>query len=163
VKSPSQYFRAGAGAVIIDRRGLVLALERSDTPAAWQLPQGGLKPSERPLDAVFREVKEETGISKHDLDVVDAYPEPLAYELPDDAWSKKTGRGQVGYWFLLRFSGTDDAIDLQDASEFSSWQWIPFERLVTAVVEFRKHVYRRLNERFDVHLAGDTLPSTPDT
>jgi putative (di)nucleoside polyphosphate hydrolase len=76
---------------------------------------------------------------------------------------EETGRGQVGYWFLLRFSGTDDAIDLQDASEFSSWQWIPFERLVTAVVEFRKHVYRRLNERFDVHLAGDTLPSTPDT
>jgi putative (di)nucleoside polyphosphate hydrolase len=154
VKSPSQYFRAGAGAVIVDRRGLVLALERADTPGAWQLPQGGLKASESPLQAVFREVEEETGISKRALVLLDAYPEPLAYELPVDAWSKKTGRGQVGYWFLLRFEGTDEDIDLEPSPESSSWKWMRFERLVGAVVAFRQPVYRRLGERFKPHLAG---------
>jgi putative (di)nucleoside polyphosphate hydrolase len=156
MKSPSQYFRAGAGAVIVDRRGLVLALERSDTPGAWQLPQGGLKPSESPLQAVFREVEEETGISKRDLHLLDAYPEPLAYELPADAWSKKTGRGQVGYWFLLRFAGTDGAVNLEGSSESRSWKWMRFERLVRAVVDFRKPLYRRLHERFRPHLAAGT-------
>ncbi len=39
---PEEYFRAGAGAVVINREGLVLALERADIPGAWQLPQGGL-------------------------------------------------------------------------------------------------------------------------
>jgi putative (di)nucleoside polyphosphate hydrolase len=155
VKSPSQYFRAGAGAVIVDRRGLVLALERADTPGAWQLPQGGLKPAESPMDALFREVREETGISKRDLHLVDSYPEPLAYELPADDWSSKTGRGQVGYWFLLRFDGQDDAIDLENASEFSTWEWMSFEHLIGLVVDFRKQVYRKLHERFRPHITGD--------
>ena len=64
MKSPAQYFRAGVGAAIVNRGGLVLALERADIPGAWQLPQGGLKASESPLQAVFREVKEETGLLK---------------------------------------------------------------------------------------------------
>lgn len=142
--------------MIVDRRGLVLALERADTPGAWQLPQGGLKRSESPSDAMFREVKEETGIPKRYLRLVDAYPDPLAYQLPEDAWSRKTGRGQVGYWFLLRFDGTDEAIDIGKSSEFSSWQWMRFERLVSRVVDFRKPVYRKLHERFKPHLAGGT-------
>jgi putative (di)nucleoside polyphosphate hydrolase len=154
VKSPSQYFRAGAGAVIIDRRGLVLAIERADTPGAWQLPQGGLKASESPSQAVFREVEEETGIAKRDLQLLEAYPEPLAYELPVDSWSKKTGRGQVGYWFLLRFKGTDDTVNATRSSESAAWKWMPFDRLVRSVVGFRKPVYRRLHERFKPHLAA---------
>ena len=48
---PEEYFRAGAGAVVINDRGLVLALERADIPGAWQLPQGGLDAGEEPLDA----------------------------------------------------------------------------------------------------------------
>lgn len=153
MKVPALYFRAGAGAAIINDRGLVLALERSDVPGSWQLPQGGLKESESPLQAMLREVWEETGIPKNDLDLLDTYPEPLAYELPAEAWSKKTGRGQVGYWFLVRFQGADDSIDVRRSHEFTSWQWIPFAHLLARVVDFRKPVYRRLSERFKPHLA----------
>ena len=140
--------------MIVDRRGLVLVLERADTPGAWQLPQGGLRASESPLQAAFREVEEETGIRKRALALLDVYPEPLAYELPVAVWSKKTGRGQVGYWFLLRFEGTDDDIDLEQSPESSSWKWMPFERLLGSVVAFRKPVYRRLHKRFKSHLTG---------
>jgi putative (di)nucleoside polyphosphate hydrolase len=65
----------------------------------------------------------------------------------------------VGYWFLLRFRGSDAAIHLESAAEFSSWQWMPFDRLVTCVVDFRKQVYRRLHERFTPHFAGQSLES----
>jgi putative (di)nucleoside polyphosphate hydrolase len=153
MKSPAHYFRAGSGAAIINPRGLVLALERTDFPGSWQLPQGGLKATETPLEAMFREVKEETGIPQSKLDLLDTYPDPLAYELPEEAWSRKTGRGQVGYWFLLRFRGADDDIDLGHSREFNRWKWIPFRRLTSQVVDFRKPVYRKLNERFKPHFS----------
>jgi putative (di)nucleoside polyphosphate hydrolase len=151
MKVPALYFRAGAGAVIMNRGGLVLALERLDVPGSWQLPQGGLKESESPLQAMYREVREETGIRRKDLELVDAYPEPLAYELPMKAWSEKTGRGQVGYWFLVRYQPADESVNLKGSREFKSWEWIPFDQLIARVVEFRKPVYRRLNERFKMN------------
>jgi len=154
MKAPAQYFRAGVGAAIVNRSGFVLALERADMPGAWQLPQGGLQASESPVHAVFREVQEETGISNGALELLDTYPEPLAYELPPEAWSKTTGRGQVGYWFLLRFHGAETAIHVERSGEFAAWQWLPFARLVTGVVEFRQPVYRRLHERFKPHVAA---------
>jgi putative (di)nucleoside polyphosphate hydrolase len=97
-------------------------------------------------------------MARRNLDLLDSYPEPLAYELPATAWSKKTGRGQVGYWFLLRFDGSDAAITVEGSSESSAWKWMPFARLVDSVVAFRKPIYRHLYERFKPHLgAGGRL------
>lgn len=145
---PAQYFRAGVGAVIMNGRGLVLALERADIPGAWQLPQGGLDAAEEPLQAVWREVGEETGIPPRDLELLASCPEPLAYELPAGVRSGRTGRGQVQYWFLFRFRGPDSAIDLQSGGEFRSWQWMEFDALLLAAKEFRRPLYRRLIEQF---------------
>jgi putative (di)nucleoside polyphosphate hydrolase len=153
MKSPGQYFRAGVGAAIVNPDGLVLALERSDIPGAWQLPQGGLKANETPVEALYREIKEETGISKARLELLDTYPELLAYELPIEAWSAKTGRGQVDYWFLLRHRGADSKINLEDAGEFRSWKWMSIDHLLAAVVDFRKPVYRHLSSRFRTHFS----------
>ena len=150
---PKQYFRAGAGSVIINAEGLVLALERADVPHAWQMPQGGLKRAEDPLKAALREVAEETGIQKRELDLIDSYPEPLVYELPAGARNKKTGRGQVQYWFLFRFRGKEKSIDLGDGKEFIGWKWVRFQTLLKTVVTFRKPLYHRLAERFGHHFA----------
>src|SRR4029079_13769297 len=111
--TPAQYFRAGAGAAIVDSKGLVLALQRADIAGAWQLPQGGLEASEEPLPAALREISEETGIRAQDLTLLAIYPEPLVYELPVSARSEKTGRGQVQYWFLFRFHGSEQSIDVK--------------------------------------------------
>ena len=149
---PSQYFRAGVGAVIVNRNGLVLALERADIPGAWQLPQGGLEGSEEPLQAAFREVAEETGIPEGELELVQTYPEPLLYELPANARREKTGRGQVQYWFLFKFNGADKTINLKNSDEFRSWKWSPFAGLLSSVAEFRKKIYQRLAEQFRPYL-----------
>ena len=85
----NQWFRAGAGAVILNDQGEVLAFERRDTPGSWQFPQGGLDPNEEPLDAVFREVEEETGIKKKHLQLITTKSKLLAYELPLDFRSGK--------------------------------------------------------------------------
>jgi putative (di)nucleoside polyphosphate hydrolase len=148
---PSEYFRAGVGAVIVNERGNVLALERIDIPGAWQLPQGGLEASEEPIRGALREVAEETGMTESTLELLDAYPKPLVYELPVNARSEKTGRGQVQYWFLFRFRGSNDALDLKEGGEFRSWKWTSFDELINSAAEFRKPVYRRLAERFRDH------------
>jgi putative (di)nucleoside polyphosphate hydrolase len=150
----SQFFRAGAGAVIIDRQGLVLALERADAPGAWQLPQGGLDPGEEPLAAGRREAEEETGLAAAGLELLDTFPEPLAYELPPGFRSQRTGRGQVQYWFLFRHHGATDAIDVAAGGEFRAWRWLAFAELIAITSPFRQPLYRRLAARFREHLAG---------
>jgi putative (di)nucleoside polyphosphate hydrolase len=150
--APAQFFRAGAGAVILNQQGLVLSLERADFPGAWQLPQGGLDRQEEPLAAALRETAEETGILARDLELLDRYPEPLAYELPPEFRTASTGRGQVQYWFLFRLAGNDDAIDVLSGGEFLTWRWRPFAELLDMVADFRRPLYRRLAVRFRKHL-----------
>lgn len=152
MSSPAQYFRAGVGSVIVNARGLVLALERADVLGAWQLPQGGLEDFEEPLQAALREIAEETSIPEKSLQHLDTYPEPLAYELPVGARSIKTGRGQVQYWFLFRFIGGDNEMDVKRGGEFRAWRWIPFSSLAESVVDFRKPLYRKLAEQFRPYL-----------
>jgi len=144
----AQTFRAGVGAIILNENGKVLGLERKDIPGAWQLPQGGLDEGETPLEAVRREVREETGIEPGHLELLASASRLLAYELPPEARSPKTGRGQVLYWFLLRFTGPDEAITLGDHKEFMDWKWMSMEGLATKVVSFKQPVYQELARDF---------------
>jgi putative (di)nucleoside polyphosphate hydrolase len=148
VKSAALYFRAGVGAVIANASGQVLACERADVPGSWQFPQGGLKTNESPAQAVLREVREETGIRKRDLELLDTYPHPLAYELPPEAWSAKTGRGQALYWFLFRVRDPEVSIDLEKAREFCAWRWMRFDQLTRLSDDFRRPAYQQIYERF---------------
>src|SRR5262245_31960405 len=148
---PAQYFRAGAGALIINADGHVLAIERADIAGAWQLPQGGLEASEQPLQAAYREVAEETGIQRADITFVKACSELLVYELPEGARSKKTGRGQVLYWFLFRFRGSPQQASHRNR-ESRRWRWMPFRRVIGGVTKFRKPMYKRLEQEFGEYL-----------
>jgi putative (di)nucleoside polyphosphate hydrolase len=143
-----QTFRAGVGALIVNRAGLILLLERRDRPGSWQMAQGGLDPGENPEEGVLREVAEETGIEATDLQKIVAVDRLLAYELPAQLRNKKTGRGQVQYWFIFSFTGSDDLITLGDGQEFVRWEWVSMVEAVARVVAFKKTVYRELAEYY---------------
>jgi len=146
---PDRFFRAGVGAVIANGDGEVLACERRDIAGAWQFPQGGLEDGEAPIDAVRREIQEETGIGAGELRLVAACPDLLAYELPRDAWSTKTGRGQVQRWFMFTYLGR--AVIVPPAgSEFVACEWRPFADVERRVPDFRKPVYRQLRQCFNL-------------
>ena len=149
---PAQYFRAGAGALIINDQGLVLALERSDVPRSWQLPQGGLQQDETPEQAVYREILEETGIPDRDLELLESFPGPLVYELPKRLRTERTGRGQALYWFLFRFQARDGELQFPTKGEFLTWKWIRFRWLLEKTAQFRQPVYEQLAGHWNRYL-----------
>ena len=132
--------------MVLDARGRVLALERSAVPGGWQLPQGGIEGDEEPVDALWRELREETGLTADDVHVVAELPEWLGYELPAENRSPKTGRGQVHKWFLLRAGADDPPVrtNTMPSAEFRAWRWVDLAELAERTVAFRQPVYRRL-------------------
>ena len=151
-KTRAQTFRVGVGAIILGKKGKVLAFKRRDIPGSWQLPQGGLDENESPLEAVEREIQEETGIKANNLELLATASRLLAYELPEEARTKKLGRGQVQYWFLFRFNSLDEAITLGDKKEFRAWKWMSMDKLAAKVVSFKQPVYRELTKEFKAYL-----------
>jgi putative (di)nucleoside polyphosphate hydrolase len=143
---PDEYFRAGAGAVLLNGEGQVLALERSDVPGAWQFPQGGLQPGEDPLDAALREVQEEVGITSDELRLIRPLPEPLVYVLPPQYRSPKTGMGQVQWWFLFRYGDGTRGLHLPLNGEFRNWAWKSIDDVIDGAASFRRPIYERLRD-----------------
>jgi putative (di)nucleoside polyphosphate hydrolase len=154
MKEKDQYFRANAGIVLLNEREEVLALERKKIPGAWQLPQGGIRTDEEPMEAAIRELSEETNFNASHVQLVGELPEWLAYELPAAARSEKTGRGQVQRWFFFRLIPNAPEVRLTDkaAEEVSAYKWTNLLSLAKEVVAFRRRTYERLASYVEVEL-----------
>ncbi|WP_010544585.1 RNA pyrophosphohydrolase [Sphingomonas elodea] len=150
-------YRPCAGVMLLNRDGRVFVGQRLDsTLEAWQMPQGGIDPGEDALEAAFRELWEETGVARHHAELIAEAPEELQYDLPDDligkVWKGKW-RGQRQRWFLLRFLGEDDDIDIvTDHPEFRAWRWAEPADLPDLIVPFKRALYERLLMLFAAHL-----------
>jgi putative (di)nucleoside polyphosphate hydrolase len=148
MKDLSEYtYRPAAGIMLVNREGKVWVGQRLDSKLeAWQMPQGGLDPGEDPQDGALRELEEETGIRRDLVEIVARAPEELTYDLPDDligvVWKEKW-RGQRQTWFLARFLGTDDDVNLQTPDpEFRAWRWADVDDLPKMIVPFKKKLYQ---------------------
>lgn len=149
MKGPPRYFRAGVGAVIVDARGRVLVGERRKRRGAWQFPQGGIESGESPEEAVYREIREETGLKRGDIKMLARHPAWLSYELPARLQSGKTGLGQTQRWFLFRLKAHRSTAMPDGHPEFRRFAWISFNSAVARAVAFRRPIYRALREAFE--------------
>lgn len=144
----SAHFRAGV-VIVVRSPDLthVLVFERADAAGSWQLPQGGLKAGEAPIEGAWRELLEETGLGEVDVVARAEFPEWLAYEWPDELKGLKGGLahriGQVQRWFLFD-ALSPDIVPTPDGSEFVAWQWVEPQWLVNHVVEWRRGPYERV-------------------
>lgn len=150
-------YRPCVGVMLLNRAGKVFAGQRLDNPApAWQMPQGGIDPGEAPQEAALRELGEETGIPASAVEIVAEAPDWITYDLPVDLvprmW-KGRYRGQRQRWFLMRFVGSDDLIDIAtETPEFRTWAWVDADGLVERIVPFKRATYRAVMEAFRPYL-----------
>jgi len=130
MNNPEEY-RACVGIVVLNKNRHVFVAkrldgERSGWPNSWQFPQGGIDERENPQTAALRELNEETGISS--IKILDEMPIWLYYDIPEHIAARSwTGqyKGQRQKWFLMKFTGSDEEINLkQHVQEFCDWEWI---------------------------------------
>ncbi|WP_092485591.1 NUDIX domain-containing protein [Candidatus Ichthyocystis hellenicum] len=151
------FFRVGVGAVITNLSfDKVLLFRRSDYMDTWQCPQGGLNQHESTDEAVFREVFEETGIEKEELEVVAVCPVWLGYDLPEVKNKSYLGAGQVHRWYVLKLLTSYDIFRDTTANEFIDASWYSFDGwTLNGVPSFKKEAVSFLmNWFFDVALSA---------
>ncbi len=149
-------YRPCVGVMLMNEQREVFVGQRLDSKVeAWQMPQGGVEKGEDPRDAALRELWEETGVVSDRVTVAAETPNWLPYELPYDLvpklW-KGRYRGQEQKWFLMRFNGSDNDINIAtEHPEFSHWRWLPADELVENIVPFKRHVYVAVLDAFAEH------------
>jgi putative (di)nucleoside polyphosphate hydrolase len=151
-------YRPCVGVVLIDARGMVFAGQRIDSPSpAWQMPQGGIDEGEKPREAAYRELWEETGVTRDLVEFVGKTHGWVTYDLPPELLGKVWGgkyRGQKQKWFLFRFKGQDSDVKIAtDHPEFSTWRWILADEMVESIVPFKRAVYDQVIRSFRAYLA----------
>lgn len=138
-------YRANVGIIVCNKNKKVLWAKRVDEDA-WQFPQGGINEGESPKDAMFRELKEEVGLDTTKVEIIARTKDWLRYDVPKN-WIRRDWRdrykGQKQIWFLLKLTGKDSAISLQNTKnpEFDAWRWSDFWAPVDEIIDFKKDVY----------------------
>ena len=146
-KSRNLPLRLGVGIVLLNSDNKVFVGKRIDNPVNfWQLPQGGVDKNEGLLCAAKRELKEETGVES--VKLIKQIDNWLTYELPKNLlgkiWKGKY-RGQKQKWFIMRFVGSEDEINIKtNKAEFKEWKWININQLTNVVVSFKLKIYKTI-------------------
>ena len=140
-------YRPNVGIVLLNQNRQVFWAQRTNSDG-WQFPQGGMRSDETPVEAMYRELKEETGLSPGHVELLGSTPGWLRYRLPrrfQRHYSKPLCIGQKQVWFLLRFLGDDTvfSLDETDHPEFTNFEWVDFWYPVDNVITFKRNVYRR--------------------
>ena len=110
---------------LVRRDGRILSMRRSlskdAAPGIWEALSGRIEPGEEPLDAVRREIGEESGLE------VEVHPRPLSAHV-----SERAGIPMVIVYYLaewksgdVRLSEEHDAFEWLDAGSFAARTPIP--------------------------------------
>ncbi|MDC3157296.1 RNA pyrophosphohydrolase [Candidatus Pelagibacter bacterium] len=139
--------RTGVGIIVLNNNNRVFVGKRKDNPGdKWQMPQGGVDKGEDFITAMRRELIEETSIKN--IKILKEIHNMYQYELPNNLvgiiWKGKF-RGQRQKWFITKFLGNDDEINLDTQHpEFIDWKWIDPKDLPEVIVDFKKELYLNL-------------------
>ena len=139
--------RSGVGIIVLNKKNQVFVGKRKDNPGdRWQMPQGGIDVGENYIEAMKRELIEETSI--RNIKIIKQIEQTYQYQLPDNLigiiWKGKF-RGQKQKWFITRFLGNDNEININTKyPEFIDWKWIDPKMLPNVIVNFKKDLYLNL-------------------
>ena len=139
--------RTGVGIIVLNNKNQIFVGKRKDNPGnKWQMPQGGVDRGEDFITAMKRELHEETSIKN--IKIIKEIESIYEYELPENLvgiiWKGKF-RGQKQKWFITKFLGSDNEINVKtEQPEFIDWKWIEPRQLPDVIVNFKKNLYIKL-------------------
>ena len=153
-------YRPNVAALILRHDGAILWCERTKPPHLWQFPQGGVDKGETEKEALFRELKEELGLQnpQQTVQIIKRREKRARYTFPVRIIERYLNNDQPSYigqeqtWFLLRFTGTDEDININfegKNSEFRSFFWGGIEHL-SRVQYYKRKTYRKLFVEFSI-------------
>ena len=144
--------RSGVGIVVLNDQNKVFVAKRIDNPKNfWQMPQGGIDEGEDYYKAALRELEEETSIKN--VDLIKEIEGFTSYDLPSNLlgiiWKGKY-KGQKQKWFIVKFKGSEKEINIKTKNpEFLDWKWVDVQNLTKEVVDFKLHVYKKIQEELN--------------
>jgi len=158
-------FRANVGIILANTDGKVLLAGRVGSKG-WQFPQGGVLRGEEPEEAMYRELREEVGLERADVELLGVTADWLHYRLPGKYIrrnSKPLCIGQKQRWFMLRLLTSVENLrfDLGEQPEFDRARWVNFWRPVNEVIYFKRRVYARALHELGSTVYPQGLPPQP--
>ena len=113
-------------------------------PGLWEVPGGGVEPYETILDAVVREVKEETGL------VVGKITQCCDVE---NFQGRRSGRATRKWQFEVEIEGEGEEVVVVDPAEHDEFRWVREEEVQELVVTTEEH-RRVIMDSFRLRKAG---------
>jgi putative (di)nucleoside polyphosphate hydrolase len=159
-------FRANVGIILMDEANQVLIAGRRGR-TGWQFPQGGVQRRESAEQAMYRELREEVGLTPEDVTIAGVTREWIRYRLPKKYVRQESDPlciGQKQRWFLLSLITDADRLhfDATDEPEFDRCRWVDYWKPVEEVIYFKRKVYiRALRELSSVAFKNSAPPPMP--
>ncbi len=147
MKAGKEGYRPNVAMVVLNSKNKVLICRRTNTKT-WQFPQGGVDKDENLEKAMYRELLEEVGLRKDDVQYIGESDDTIIYDIPKTIRSKVLGgkfKGQEQKWFLLRIKNDDHEIrlDYEAFPEFDTFEWVSFWQPIDRIVDFKREAYRK--------------------
>ena len=145
-------YRKNVGLIVLDRNNQLLVCRRKGKKT-WQFPQGGIDVGESNTQAAYRELFEEVGIKKNQVNILQKSKHWFHYDLPDKyrprPKSLKNFKGQIQKWYMLQ-ANTNLEINLLNEipQEFVEFKWSTYWYCLSCVVPFKRDVYRNILTEF---------------
>jgi len=136
-------YRPNVALLLRDSSGRLLVCERSDWPGSWQFPQGGIANGESPLEALWREAREEIGLLPRQYRVRSSRG-PYRY-LFHGSKIKDGCNGQEQTYFLADLAVPAFNPAFGPDPEFQAARWLtPSEIPMDCVPSMKREVYARV-------------------
>ena len=143
-------YRPNVGIMLVNREHKVLAGEAAHYVDEWMMPQGGIISGETTLQAMRRELTEETSIYFSDTRLIAEHDEWLSYKFRKPL--QKDGGlyiGQRQKWFLLEYNGGLPDPETTQEREFSQFNWVKPVWLMEHTTPFKINLYKEIFSAFE--------------